>query len=58
MLSIVRDRDEAEDITQNVFRELVSEITEYEERSMPFAAWITRVARTPPPEPAPGQEQR
>ena len=57
MLTIVRDRHEAEDITQNVFRKLGSEITGYEERSMPFAAWITRVAGDATPRPAP-QDQR
>ena len=57
VLTIVRDRHEAEGITQNVFRELGSEITGYEERSMPFAAWITRVAGDATPRPA-SQDQR
>ncbi len=57
VLSIVREHDEAEDITQNVFRELVSEIDNYEERSMPFATWITRVARSATVSPA-REEQR
>ena len=57
VLTIVRDRDEAEGITQNVFRKLGSEITGYEERSMPFAAWITRVAGDATPRPA-SQDQR
>jgi RNA polymerase sigma-70 factor (ECF subfamily) len=43
--SIVRDHHEAEDITQNVFTKLITKIQKYEERSVPFAAWITRVAR-------------
>jgi RNA polymerase sigma-70 factor, ECF subfamily len=43
--SIVRDRHEAEDITQNVFAKLITAIKKYEERSVPFAAWIIRVAR-------------
>ena len=43
--SIVRDRHEAEDITQNVFAKLITAIQKYEERSVPFAAWIMRVAR-------------
>ncbi|MDP9228973.1 MAG: RNA polymerase sigma factor [Actinomycetota bacterium] len=42
---IVRDHHEAEDITQDIFSKLMSKIQRYEERSVPFAAWITRVAR-------------
>jgi RNA polymerase sigma-70 factor, ECF subfamily len=43
--SIVRDSHEAEDIAHNVFAKLVSSLARYEERSVPFAAWIMRVAR-------------
>jgi len=43
--SIVRDADEAEDITQNVFAKLMTAILKYERRDVPFAAWILRVAR-------------
>jgi RNA polymerase sigma-70 factor (ECF subfamily) len=43
--SIVRDRYEAEDITQDVFAKLMRVIGKYEERDVPFAAWIMRVAR-------------
>lgn len=43
--SIVRDHHEAEDITQNVFAKLITAINRYEERAVPFAGWITRVAR-------------
>jgi RNA polymerase sigma-70 factor, ECF subfamily len=43
--SIVRDRHEAEDITQNVFAKLLSAITRYERRESPFTAWLLRVAR-------------
>lgn len=43
--SIVRDRHEAEDITQDVFVKLMRVIQKYEEREAPFAAWIMRVAR-------------
>lgn len=43
--SIVRDHHEAEDITQNVFAKLIKAIQKYEEREVPFAAWILRVAR-------------
>jgi RNA polymerase sigma-70 factor (ECF subfamily) len=43
--SIVHDHHAAEDITQNVFAKLITVIPKYEERSVPFAAWIMRVAR-------------
>jgi RNA polymerase sigma-70 factor (ECF subfamily) len=43
--SFVRDFHEAEDITHNVFAKLITAITKYEERSVPFNAWIMRVAR-------------
>jgi RNA polymerase sigma-70 factor, ECF subfamily len=43
--SFVRDQHEAEDITQNVFAKLMTAIGKYEQREVPFAAWIMRVAR-------------
>jgi RNA polymerase sigma-70 factor (ECF subfamily) len=43
--SIVRDSHEAEDITHNVFAKLIFAIRKYEERAVPFSAWILRVAR-------------
>jgi RNA polymerase sigma-70 factor (ECF subfamily) len=43
--SIVRDDHEAEDVTQNVFAKLITAIQKYEQREVPFAAWILRVAR-------------
>jgi len=43
--SIVRDEHEAEDITQNLFSKLTFALSRYEPRSVPFAAWILRVAR-------------
>ena len=43
--SIVHDQYEAEDITQDVFAKLLRKIQRYEEREVPFAAWIMRVAR-------------
>jgi RNA polymerase sigma-70 factor (ECF subfamily) len=43
--SLVRDYHEAEDITHDVFAKLMSAITKYEERAVPFTAWIMRVAR-------------
>jgi len=45
VLSIVRDHHDAEDVTQTVFAKLMRSIQKYEERQVPFAAWITRVAR-------------
>ena len=43
--SIVRDSYEAEDVTQNVFAKLLPKIQKYEERAVPFTAWMLRVAR-------------
>jgi RNA polymerase sigma-70 factor (ECF subfamily) len=43
--SIVRDDYEAEDVTQHVFAKLMTVIGKYEERRVPFSAWILRVAR-------------
>jgi RNA polymerase sigma-70 factor (ECF subfamily) len=45
VLSILRDEDEAQDVTQHVFLKLISVIHRYEPRSVPFTAWIIRVAR-------------
>jgi RNA polymerase sigma-70 factor, ECF subfamily len=45
VLSIVREPHEAEDATQQVFMKLISAIGKYEPRSVPFTAWILRVAR-------------
>ena len=42
---LIRDHHEAEDITQNVFAKLMTAIGKYEERAVPFDAWIIRVAR-------------
>jgi RNA polymerase sigma-70 factor (ECF subfamily) len=42
--SIVHDEDDAEDVTQQVFAKLMVVIVRYEQRSMPFSAWILRVA--------------
>jgi RNA polymerase sigma-70 factor, ECF subfamily len=43
--SIVHDRHEAEDITHTLFLKLLVKIQRYEQREVPFAAWILRVAR-------------
>jgi len=43
--SIVHDPHEAEDVTQQVFAKLIHVIGKYEERDVPFFAWVLRVAR-------------
>ncbi|HSZ14192.1 MAG TPA: sigma-70 family RNA polymerase sigma factor [Solirubrobacteraceae bacterium] len=43
--SIVHDSHEAEDVTQQVFAKLIHVIGKYEEREVPFFAWVLRVAR-------------
>jgi RNA polymerase sigma-70 factor, ECF subfamily len=43
--SIVRDDHEAEDVTQHVFAKLMVVLPKYEQREVPFFAWILRVAR-------------
>jgi RNA polymerase sigma-70 factor, ECF subfamily len=43
--SIVHDPHEAEDVTQQVFAKLIHVIGKYEERDVPFLAWVLRVAR-------------
>ena len=45
VLSIVRESHEAEDVTQQVFMKLMSSIHRYEPRTVPFMAWMFRVAR-------------
>lgn len=42
--SILRDEHDAEDVTQHVFLKLMAVIGRYEQRAMPFSAWILRVA--------------
>jgi len=43
--SIVNDQHEAEDITQMIFARLPRALRTYQEREVPFTAWILRVAR-------------
>jgi RNA polymerase sigma-70 factor (ECF subfamily) len=43
--SIVHDHHEAEDVTQQVFAKLIGAIGKYEERDVPFFAWMLRVTR-------------
>jgi RNA polymerase sigma-70 factor (ECF subfamily) len=42
--SIVRDEHEAEDVTQAIFAKLLTALERYEPRSVPFSAWILRIA--------------
>lgn len=42
---LVQDEHLAEDVTQQVFAKLLTVIVRYERRSMPFHAWLFRVAR-------------
>jgi RNA polymerase sigma-70 factor (ECF subfamily) len=43
--SIVHDHHEAEDVTQHIFAKLIHVIGSYQERDVPFFAWMLRVAR-------------
>lgn len=43
--SIVRDEHEAEDVTQHVFAKLIKTIAKYDDRGVPFFAWLLRLAR-------------
>jgi len=43
--SIVRDEHDAEDLTQQLFAKLATALSRYEPGSVPFSAWILRVAR-------------
>jgi RNA polymerase sigma-70 factor (ECF subfamily) len=43
--SILRDDKEAEDLTQHVFLKLISAIHKYDDRGVPFSAWLLRLAR-------------
>lgn len=42
--TIVRDHHDAEDVTQQVFAKLMVALPRYEERSVPFIAWLLRIA--------------
>lgn len=41
----VGNREDAEDITEQVFVKILSSIKNYEERGLPFEAWLFRIAR-------------
>ncbi|MGB8879308.1 MAG: sigma-70 family RNA polymerase sigma factor, partial [Solirubrobacteraceae bacterium] len=43
--SIMRDDHEAEDVTQHVFAKLLTTIGKYDDRGVPFFAWLLRLAR-------------
>src|ERR1700742_2469665 len=43
--SIVHDDHEAEDVTQHVFAKLVTAVVKYDDRGVPFFAWLLRLAR-------------
>src|SRR5437588_984323 len=43
--SIVRDDHEAEDVTQHVFAKLMTTLGKYDDRGIPFLAWLLRLAR-------------
>jgi RNA polymerase sigma-70 factor (ECF subfamily) len=43
--TILHDDHEAEDVTQQVFTTLLTRIQRYEERGVPFSAWLLRIAR-------------
>lgn len=45
VLAIVRDLDEADDVTQLVFLKLIGSIDSYDERRGDFTVWLLRVAR-------------
>ncbi len=43
--SILRDDHEAEDVTQHVFAKLMTVVIKYEDRGVPFFAWLLRLSR-------------
>jgi RNA polymerase sigma-70 factor, ECF subfamily len=43
--SIVHDDHEAEDLTQHVFAKLMTSLHKYDDRGVPFFAWLLRLAR-------------
>jgi RNA polymerase sigma-70 factor (ECF subfamily) len=43
--SIVRDDQEAEDLTQHVFMKLITAIAQYKDHGVPFSGWLLCLAR-------------
>jgi RNA polymerase sigma-70 factor (ECF subfamily) len=43
--SILRDDHEAEDVTQHVFAKLITALHKYDDRGVPFVAWLLRLSR-------------
>lgn len=43
--SIVHDDHEAEDVTQHIFAKLMTSVHKYDDRGIPFFAWLLRLAR-------------
>jgi RNA polymerase sigma-70 factor, ECF subfamily len=43
--SIIRDDHEAEDVTQQVFAKLITTVVKYDDRGVPFFAWLLRLSR-------------
>ena len=42
--SLVRDEYDAEDVTQQVFTRMMTALAGYEDRGVPFSAWLLRIA--------------
>src|SRR5207302_9360726 len=40
----VRDRDQAQDLTADVFHQALANLSRFEWRGVPFAAWLFRIA--------------
>jgi RNA polymerase sigma-70 factor, ECF subfamily len=43
--SIVRNDHDAEDVTQHVFAKLMTSLCKYDDRGVPFFAWLLRMSR-------------
>jgi RNA polymerase sigma-70 factor (ECF subfamily) len=45
VLRVLRDRDDADDVTQQVFAKLLTSLDRYQPGEAPFISWVLRVAR-------------